>query len=285
MREGKPSFTAAAVAAARAVRGVDPLAQGLVDGALGWLVRVGRAGRAPAAALNLATLGLLDHIEMRTRAIDAAVREGVASGAAQLVILGAGLDARAWRMADLACVHVFEVDHPSTQAFKQARVGGRRPTARDVHFVAVDFARDDLGEALAAAGHDANAPTFWIWEGVTMYLPREAVRATLAVVAERSAPRSRVAVTYATPVGTPLGPAAVRVANVAFRVMGEAIVGLIALEDMHRELAAADFRVIDDSPASEWGVRYGGKQRRLLLVDERLVVAVNAASPRASRAA
>ena len=285
MREGKPSFTAAGVAAARAVVGVDPIAQGLVDGTLAWLVRVGRSGKVPAAALNLATLGLLDHIEMRTRAIDAAVREGVAGGATQLVILGAGLDARAWRMADLAGVHVFEVDHPSTQAFKQARVGGRRPTARDVHFVAVDFARDDLGDALAAAGHDANAPTFWIWEGVTMYLPREAVRATLAVVAARSAARSRMAVTYATPEATPLGPAAVRVANVAFRVMGEAIIGLMTPQDMHAELDAAGFQVIDDTPASEWGARYGGKKRRLLLVDERLAVALSAAPTRASRAA
>ncbi len=285
MREGKPSFTAAAVAAARAVRGVDPLAQGLVDGALAWLVRVGRAGKAPAAALNLATLGLLDHIEMRTRAIDAAVREGVAAGASQLVILGAGLDARAWRMADLAGVHVFEVDHPSTQAFKRTRVGGRRPTARDVRFVAVDFARDALGGALAGAGHDAAAPTFWIWEGVTPYLPREAVRATLAAVAARSAARSRIAVTYGTPVGSPLGPAAVRIANVAFRVMGEALVGLITLQDMHAELAAAGFEVVDDAPASEWGARYGGHERRLLLVDERLAVAVSGARPRASRAA
>lgn len=285
MREGKPSFTAAGVAAARAVAGVDPVAQGLVDGVLSWLVRLGRSGRAPAAALNLATLGLLDHIEMRTRAIDVAVREGVASGAKQLVILGAGLDARAWRMADLARVHVFEVDHPSTQAFKRARVGGRQPTARDVQFVAVDFAHDDLGDALAGAGHDAGAPTFWIWEGVTMYLPREALRSTLAVVAERSAPRSRIAVTYATPVGTPLGPAAVRIANVAFRVMGEAIVGLLTLEDMHAELAAVGFDVIDDTPAAEWGARYGGKRRRLLLVDERLAVALSAAPTRASRVA
>lgn len=285
MREGKPSFTAAAVAAARAVAGVDPLAQRLVDGSLAWIVRMGRAGKAPAAALNLATLGLLDHIEMRTRAIDAAVSVGIASGATQLVILGAGLDARAWRMADLCKVHVFEVDHPSTQAFKRERVGGRQPTAREVRFVAVDFARDDLGNALAGAGHDADAPTFWIWEGVTPYLPRDAVRATLAAVAARSAPRSRIAVTYGTPVGTPLGPAAVRVANVAFRVMGEAIVGLISLEDMHAELASAGFHVLDDTPASEWGARYGGKKRRLLLVDERLAVAVSDAPLRASRAA
>src|SRR5271166_6052530 len=112
MREGKPSFTAAAVAAARAVAGVDPLAPSLVEGTLSWVVRAGRTGMVPAAALNVATLGLLDHIEMRTRAIDTAVREGVAAGAAQLVLLGAGLDARAWRMHELSGVHVFEVDHP-----------------------------------------------------------------------------------------------------------------------------------------------------------------------------
>ncbi|HEY1696765.1 MAG TPA: SAM-dependent methyltransferase [Polyangiaceae bacterium] len=285
MREGKPSFTAAAVAAARAVAGVDPLAPALVDGALSLVTRVGRAGRAPAAMINVATLGLVDHIEMRTRAIDAALRTAVDAGVRQLVTLGAGLDARAWRMPELAEVRAFEVDHPSTQAFKRERMGERAAKAREVRFVAVDFARDSLEEALARAGHDADAPTFWLWEGVTPYLPREAVRATLAAVAGRSAPASRVAVTYGTPAASPLGPAAVRVALAGFRVIGEAIVGLITREAMHAELAAVGYRVIDDVSAREWGERHGGARRRLLLVEERLAVAITDGRPRASRAA
>jgi methyltransferase (TIGR00027 family) len=285
MREGKPSFTAAAVAAARGIARVDPLAIGLVDGALGLLVRAGRTGSLPAAAINAASLGLVDHVEMRTLAIDAAVREGVLGGIAQLVILGAGLDARAWRMPELAGVHVFEIDHPSTQAYKRARVGGRTPTARDVRFVPVDFARDSLSESLAGAGHDAKAPTFWIWEGVTPYLPLAATRATLAAAATRCAPESRLAVTYGTPEGTPFGPTAMRAARLAFRAIGEEIVGLLTPEAMRAELEAAEFHVVTDESAREWGDRYGGDRWRLLLVFERLAVAVTGGRPRASRAA
>jgi methyltransferase (TIGR00027 family) len=285
MREGKPSFTAAAVAAARAIADVDPLAMALVDGSLAVVARLGRTGRAPAAVVNVATLGLVDHIEMRTRAIDAALRGGVEAGLRQLVVLGAGLDARAWRMPELAGVHVFEVDHPSTQTFKRARVGDRIPDAKDVRFVAVDFGKDSLANSLGKAGHDAQAPTFWIWEGVTPYLPLPAIRATLAAIAERSARDSRLAVTYGTPTGSPLGPTAVRVARVAFRMMGEELLGMLTPEAMRDELNAVGFRVLDDLSATEWGERHGGGKRRLLLVDEHLAVAVSDEPPRASRVA
>jgi len=285
MREGRPSFTAEAVAAARAVARVDPVAPSMVQGALSLMARVGSTGGAGAAAVNVATFGLVDHIELRTRAIDDAVRAGIDAGAAQLVILGAGLDARAWRMPELAGAVVFEVDHPSTQAYKRARIGARAPAARDVRFVAVDFSRDALGDALARAGHETAARTFWIWEGVTPYLPRDAMRATLAAIGARSARESRVAVTYGTPRGSKLGAAAVRVALLGFRALGEPIVGLVARDAMHAELADVGFRVLDDVAPDEWKVRFGGRRRRLLVVDERLVVAVSDGPPRASRAA
>jgi methyltransferase (TIGR00027 family) len=285
MREGRPSFTAAAVAAARGVARVDPLAATLVDGPLSLVLRAGRLGRAPAALVNVATLGLVDHIEMRTLAIDHALREAVDAGVGQIVILGAGLDARAWRMPELEAVRVFEVDHPSTQAYKRARVGSRATRARDVRFVAVDFARDSLERALDAAGHDAEAPTFWLWEGVTPYLPIDAVRATLSAVAGRSARGSRIAVTYGTPRGSPLGATSLRVALLGFRALGEAIVGLITPEAMRDELASVGYRVLEDLAARDWGARFGGGKARLLLVDEHLAVAITDAPPRASRAA
>ena len=285
MREGKPSFTAAAVAAARGIARVDPLAMALVDGPLSFLMRAGRVGRAPAAAVNLATLGLVDHIEMRTLAIDAALREAVEGGVRQLVVLGAGLDARAWRMPELAETRVYEIDHPSTQAYKRARVGERSPSAKEVRFVAVDFAKDSLMEAMERSGHDAKAPTFWLWEGVTPYLPLEAIRATLAAVASRSAEGSRIAVTYGTPQGSPLGATAVRAARWAFRVIGEALLGLLSPEVMHAELADVGFRLLEDLSAEDWGARFGGGRRRFLFVDEHLAVAVREGPHRASRAA
>src|SRR4029078_7880814 len=66
-----------------------------------------------------------DMIALRTAAIDDAVRDAIASGAKQLVIVGAGYDGRAWRMPELTGVKVFEVDHPATQREKRARAHAR----------------------------------------------------------------------------------------------------------------------------------------------------------------
>jgi methyltransferase (TIGR00027 family) len=281
VREGKPSFTAEAVAAARAIAGVDAVAPDLVDGPLSWVVRAGRLGPLAPLAINVASLGLLDHVEMRTRAIDAAVREGVTAGATQLVLLGAGLDARAWRMPELSGVRVFEVDFPSTQAAKRARIGSRKPVAKDVTFVAVDFARDSLEQELARAGQDVAARTFWIWEGVTPYLPLPATRGSLAAIAARSGAGSRLAVTYGTEAATTLGPGLLRVGLLGFRAVGEAIVGLVSTDTMHSELRDAGFRVLSDASAREWADRHGRGRPRLMLVEERLAVAIIDGPPRA----
>ena len=105
-----------------------------------------------------------------------------------MVLLGAGLDARAWRLQELAGTTVFEADHPDSQAEKRSRLGSLPATADQVRFVPVDLSRDDLGAALGSAGHRADLPTFWIWEGVVVYLTTEQVRATLAAVGALSVP-------------------------------------------------------------------------------------------------
>jgi len=119
---------------------------------------------------------MADMIALRTAAIDAAVREAITGGARQLVILGAGYDGRAWRMPELAGVKVFEVDHPATQGDKRARLAELPPPSGIVTFVSIDFERESLDAALDRARHDPSSPTCWIWEGVVMYLTREAMR-------------------------------------------------------------------------------------------------------------
>ena len=76
-----------------------------------------------------------------------------ASGAAQYVVLGAGLDSFAWRQT--GSVRVFEVDHPSTQAWKAARLEAiGAPVPDELVRVPVDFERERIGPALTAAGLD-----------------------------------------------------------------------------------------------------------------------------------
>jgi len=132
----------------------------------------------------------------RTVAIDSDLR---GAAAPQVVILGAGLDGRAWRMRELAASVVFEVDHSDSQQQKLQRVAALKREAREVRFVPVDFRSGDLEHALETAGHDPQLPTIWLWEGVVMYLTRDEIEATLRTVQHRSAAGSRLIVVYHQP--------------------------------------------------------------------------------------
>jgi methyltransferase (TIGR00027 family) len=122
---------------------------------------------------------------IRTRFIDEALERAIAGGATQVVVLGAGFDSHAYRCRDLlAQVRVFEVDRPATQALKKQRVNdvlGGPPV--NLTYVAIDFQHEDLPGVLTRHGYDPARRTFFIWEGVTMYLPEAAVRDTLRFVA------------------------------------------------------------------------------------------------------
>ena len=270
MREGRPSFTAACVAFARGVAGVDDLAGELLPPPFGGALRATAALPSwQRDAWDVATLGLVSHLDARTGAIDRALAAALRRGPLQLVILGAGLDARAFRLGGLEETTVFEVDHPSTQAYKRAKTASLTPRAGEVRFVPVDFEKDALDARLAEHGHDGEQATFWIWEGVTPYLPRAAVTDTLARVAARSSAGSRLAVTYGTPDGTAMGKGAMAFGRLVFRAIGEPLRGLLTAAEMAEELARAGFAVLEDTGAAEWLPRAS----RWLHVRERLAVA------------
>jgi methyltransferase (TIGR00027 family) len=162
-----------------------------------------RAGNAPSKWQERVSFELVqacgEIMAARTVAIDDALREQLTP---QLVILGAGLDGRAWRMSELAEVAVFEIDHPSSQRDKLDRlatVGGPPSLTGSLRFVPVDFSRDDLDTSLGSAGHHQTAATTWIWEGVVPYLTREEVTTTMGLIRQRSAPGSRLVVSYQVP--------------------------------------------------------------------------------------
>jgi methyltransferase (TIGR00027 family) len=174
----------------------------------------------------------------RTVAIDDAIRE---SASPQLVILGAGLDGRAWRMPELRDVVVFEVDHPDSQRDKRARAGALALAARDVRFIPVDFERDSLDDALAKAGHNASRATTWVWEGVVMYLAPKDVEATLAVIERRSAPNSRLIVAYHSPAFV------LHLVGWFVRRLGEPLRSAFTADAMRDLLAKHGFGVVRDA--------------------------------------
>lgn len=132
-------------------------------------------------------------IAVRTAYIDRQVRALTGRhGFRQVVILGAGLDTRAARLARVG-VRFFEVDHPETRAEKERRLAALPGFPADAATrVPCDFERDDFLERLAATGFEPDQPAAIVWEGVTCYLTEAAVRGTLRRIATGCAPPTRV---------------------------------------------------------------------------------------------
>jgi methyltransferase (TIGR00027 family) len=132
----------------------------------------------------------------RKRYIDDKLLEAVSAGIQAVVILGAGLDTRAYRLPALGALPVFEVDFPENIAYKRTKLRelyGSVPA--HVALVPLDFNSQDLAGGLASHGYRAEHQSFFIWEGVTQYLSEEAVHKTLSLLAQAKA-GSRLVFTY-----------------------------------------------------------------------------------------
>ncbi|MYX98313.1 SAM-dependent methyltransferase [Streptomyces sp. SID486] len=140
-------------------------------------------------------LGVAFSIVIRTKFLDDLLRRASASGIWQVVVLGAGMDSRAFRMDWPEGTRLFEVDTAAPLDFKASVLRQEGAAARCERIpVAVDL-REDWPGALAAAGHDPMAPTVWIAEGLLIYLPEDAVELLLARIGAQSAAGSRMGLT------------------------------------------------------------------------------------------
>ncbi len=138
--------------------------------------------------------GVYPHMELWVAVRTAFIDERVVRAAdiPQVVLLGAGFDTRASRLAREG-LRFFEVDHPDTQREKHARLQtltGYPVTAPS--YVTCDFETEDFVDRLVASGFRAEVPALFVWEGVTPYLTEAAVRATLRRIASATHERSVV---------------------------------------------------------------------------------------------
>jgi methyltransferase (TIGR00027 family) len=133
---------------------------------------------------------------VRTRYFDNFFLDATRAGIQQAVILAAGLDARAYRLAWPAGTVVYEIDLPDVIDFKTTTLAGlgAKPTAPQ-RTVSIDL-RDDWPKALREAGFDTDRPSAWIAEGLLVYLPPEAQDALFDNVTALSAPASRLATEF-----------------------------------------------------------------------------------------
>lgn len=256
MKKDRPSLTAQRVALARAAHQiVDPAPRVLEDPLAARIL-----GGEPAVRQHLRhhtpfARRMRAFVVARSRFAEDELAAAVARGAHQYVLLGAGLDTFAWRNA--AAVRVFEVDHPSTQAMKRRFVADAGLDPQRATFVAVDFARESWLQRLEAAGFRRDVPTHFAWLGVTMYLSREEIAQTLAMIAALPAPASLV-LDYLVPAAE-LGPAV----RIAFQVLsglvafaGEPLKSQFSAGEMQSLLASHGFLKIEDLSPDALNARF-----------------------------
>src|SRR5436190_21045611 len=133
---------------------------------------------------------------VRATFVDAAI-ERYLPGVDQFVELGAGYDTRTVQLQHNRQIRCFEVDLPKTQQMKRKLFHQCGVDTSGVKFVPANFLTDDWLDNLAKAGFDPSKPTFFLWEGVTYYLSREAMEKTFRAIAT-SAPGSVVVFDYGT---------------------------------------------------------------------------------------
>jgi len=206
--------TAFSIAAVRAAEAGRPPAERLFEDPFAPLFAAVGAHAAESTQRYLDLPFFYDGVRLRTRYIDDAVRAGLASGLDQVVLLGAGFDARGLRMPEIAArdAIVYEIDTEEQLARKRKALedAGVEIPAR-VRFVPFDFDRDDfesaLGAELGASGFRRGEGAIFVWEGVIGYIGNDAIDRSLRFMASTGGPRTRVVFTFSEHTFAPATPA------------------------------------------------------------------------------
>jgi methyltransferase (TIGR00027 family) len=199
-------------------------------------------------------------IVARARFIEDLVEQQADLGVGQYVILGAGLDTFAQRRPEFAArLQVYEIDQPGPQAWKRQRLldlGFGIPPF--LQLVPVDFeAGDAWWERLAAAGFDMRRAALIASTGVSMYLTRKAIAATLRQIATL-APGSTLAMSFMLPIemADPQLRAGFERAAAGARANGTPFLSFFTPAQMLEEAGRAGFKAVRHVSAAALGQRY-----------------------------
>jgi len=177
----------------------DPFARGLlrpVWRAIVDLLSIPGIGAAILAMHERQLPGVLGNLLCRTRFIDDKLLAALSEGFTQIVILGSGLDSRAYRIPGIQSARVFEIDRRAVHFWKNERIQRLLGSCPDhVTRIECDLLIDNLVDDMKAAGLQHSLRTFFIWEGVSQYLTADAVDAVVRFVADAES-GSRIVFTY-----------------------------------------------------------------------------------------
>ena len=140
--------------------------------------------------------GILLHYGSRKKCIAGLARSALTDGATQVVIIGAGFDPLSFELhQDFPVAQFWEIDHPATQRHKVRELS--MMGAERLRFIAMDLNANGFDtEGLIKSGFDPGQRTFWVAEGLLMYLPADTVAALMRRLRSLSAPGSQFAFTF-----------------------------------------------------------------------------------------
>jgi methyltransferase (TIGR00027 family) len=270
MHDDRPSETALAAAALRAAHRLydedpifdDALAEELTSAT--WREHL-RTGAMRDLVEELGLRRIQGQLVGRMRYLEDALEEAVTEGIGQYVLLGAGLDAFAWRRPELReRLHVIELDHPATQGYKKERLAELgRPIPDRVELVCVDFESTSIEAALEATAYDRSQRAFFSWMGVVGYLSRDAFESAIRDIASVAAPGSLLLFDY------PIAPELVREEDASLVQLvdrGTADLGETRKlkqhpEDVRATLERVGFERIEDLSPTAFSERYFAVRR------------------------
>jgi methyltransferase (TIGR00027 family) len=179
--------------------GPDFLAEIFLPAQYRFFMRFKKIRERAKSRLAQAMPGMNEYIIARTRYFDELFRDALSNRVPQIVLLGAGYDSRAYRFArENLGTRIFELDAAPTQKRKiKCLQAAKIHIPDDVRYVRVNFMIEALDEVLEKAGFSHQERTLFIWEGVSYYLEREAVRKTLGVAGRMAHPESTLGFDYA----------------------------------------------------------------------------------------
>jgi methyltransferase (TIGR00027 family) len=260
MEDGKPSRSAFAAAGYRATHQLfdkpvvlrDPHAIAIMGGEAGSVIDGPRFQEYVRVSAPMRA-----QIVARSLFAEETLEQAVERGVCQYVLLGAGLDTFAYRNP-WPDVRVFEVDYPATGEWKRERLASAGIVApSNVAYAGLDFERETLAVGLERAGFDLRKPAVFAWLGVTVYLTREAIEATLRVVATL-AEGTEIVFDYGEPreqLPEAL-QARIQARMAALAAAGEPWVSFFAPADMKALLSGAGFSEIEDLTGADLNSRW-----------------------------
>jgi methyltransferase (TIGR00027 family) len=191
---------------------------------------------------------------VRSRFAEDRLRDAIARGVRQYVLLSAGLDSFSLRgPVSAPSLRVFEVDHPASQAWKRTKLDPLTTKPTSTTFVPLDFESGALAEALLEKGFLSEEPAFFSWLGSTYYLSHDVARGTLAVLTSLAAPGSELVFDYLL-ADWALEPSEVRLLRRAKAFsggLGEPLRGAFDPEALHETLSSLGWRVLEDLSAQD----------------------------------